>query len=1161
MEPTPAFRSLAAIIVRCCLQKKKMILTDSSSPLFRPYRVVAGMRFVVVFCVAFIAFNDENRVCSADLSTVPPTPPVVSAASTEAEQSMAAMTLPDGWDRELFAAEPDVANIVAFDIDYLGRVYVCETFRQNRGVTDNRAHDEQWLLADLAAKTVQDRIDYHKKLLGDAAVTYGQQDDRIRRIRDTDGDGQADESIVFADGFNRIEEGTGAGVLVRGNQVYFTCIPKLWKLIDADGDGDADERVVMSDGYGVRVAFRGHDMHGLILGPDGRLYFSIGDRGYYVTRADGQVLSDPTTGAVFRCELDGSNLEVFAKGLRNPQELAFNDYGDLFSGDNNSDSGDKARIVQIVKGGDTGWRMYYQYLSDRGPFNREKIWHPYHEEQPAYIIPPIANLGDGPSGFAFDPGTGVDPTVRNKFFLCDFGGGVSNSGIRSFTLEADGAFYKLGDADKPIWNVMATDVAFGPDGSLWISDWVQGWDGVGKGRLYRVNGPEFDSTVANKVKALLRSDFSKKDTDELVGLLGHADRRVRNEVTWELANQENADALAAVATDSTQRPLARLHAIWGLEQIARKQKERTEAVTQAIASLSSLTADQDEYVRAVAAQVIGLHGDEQAARSLLTLLTDASARVRSQAAMGIAEAIKRKVNIDNAMIYCAALLAENDNKDPIVRHAGIMLMTSIGDLDAIDSLKMHANLSVRRAAVVALRRLESHRVANFLSDASPLVVLEAVRAIHDAPIPAALESLAKVLDDSSITDDAIIRRALNANYRIGSQANADAIAAYATRPVAPVAMRLEAIQMLDNWAEPDPRDRVLGDYRPIQPRNQTPAVDSLSKMLPAILKNADEVRDTAVSVAAKYGIAQVTPFLEQRVADRNLRPESRATSLRSLARLQPEKASEVALALLDVAQVKLRIAALQTLASLKPATAIEPLKKSTKSDSVIERQAAWDELAKIELPAAKEAIVQGLQDYLAGKIPADTMLNVIEAGGDWVDPSLLDQLSAHQSKLETENPLGKWWAALEGGDGIAGANVFNKTQLSCVRCHKVDRIGGEVGPVLTVIGKERDRRYLLESICLPDAAIAKGFETAVIADDSGQVYTGIIRAEDDDVVELIGADGVIQRIDQENIIGRKRGKSAMPEDLTKSMTMRELRDLVSYLASLQVNPRASDAKE
>ncbi len=387
-----------------------------------PQRGIVGLS-VITDCllkysaVVLIAVGITDGVSrAADPTASLPVAPVVAPASDEAQQSMDAIRLPEGWRRALFAAEPNIANVVAFDIDHQGRVYVCETFRQNKGVTDNRGHDEQWLLADLAAKTVQNRIDYHKRLLGESAITYTQQDDRIRRVADTDGDGKADESVIVADGFNHLEEGTGAGVLVRGNDVYFTCIPKLWKLIDSNNDGKADERVVLSDGYGVRVAFRGHDMHGLIMGPDGRLYFSTGDRGHYVTKPNGTVLSDPSSGSVFRCELDGSNLEVIASGMRNPQELAFNDYGDLFTCDNNSDSGDKARIVQVVTGADSGWRMYYQYLTDRGPFNREKIWHPYHDDQPAYIVPPIANLGDGPSGLTFDPGTGVDRSVRGKFF-------------------------------------------------------------------------------------------------------------------------------------------------------------------------------------------------------------------------------------------------------------------------------------------------------------------------------------------------------------------------------------------------------------------------------------------------------------------------------------------------------------------------------------------------------------------------------------------------------------------------------------------------------------------------------------------------------------------------------------------------------------------------
>ena len=212
-------------------------------------------------------------------------------------------------------------------------------------------------------------------------------------------------------------------------------------------------------------------MHGLIVGPDGRLYFSIGDRGYNVQTPNG-VLKDPASGAVFRCELDGSNLEVIATGLRNPQELAFDNYGNLFTGDNNSDSGDKARWVYIVPGSDSGWRMYYQYLADRGPFNREKIWYPYNKnESAAYVVPPIDNFADGPSGLTFYPGTGLTDFFTDRFFLCDFRGNATVSGIRTFRSKQKGAFWEIADSDKTFWNMLITDADFGPDGKLYASDW------------------------------------------------------------------------------------------------------------------------------------------------------------------------------------------------------------------------------------------------------------------------------------------------------------------------------------------------------------------------------------------------------------------------------------------------------------------------------------------------------------------------------------------------------------------------------------------------------------------------------------------------------------------------------------------------------------------
>ncbi|WP_146457958.1 PVC-type heme-binding CxxCH protein [Rubripirellula tenax] len=1138
-------------------------------------------------CLAVILANSVILVSAAtagDFKQPEPLEPQIAEASAEATESMAGIRIPKGWKIELYAAEPDVANIVAFDIDHRGRLFVCESYRQSRGVTDNRGHDEEWLLADLESETVQDRIDYHKRLLGDAAVTYAQHDDRIRRLVDTDGDGRVDESVVVANGFNRIEEGTGAGVLVRGENIYYTCIPKLWKLVDADDDGKADERVVLSDGYGVRVAFRGHDMHGLIIGPDGRLYFSIGDRGYHVTTEDGRVLANPKSGAVFRCELDGSGLEVFATGMRNPQELAFNDVGDLFSVDNNSDSGDKARIINILEGGDSGWRMQYQYLADRGPFNRDKIWEPFHNEQPAYIVPPIINFTDGPSGLEHYPGTGFGDQLNGQFLICDFRGGPANSGIRSFKLDNDGAFYKMGEDSDPIWTVLATDIKFGPDGHIYVSDWVDGWEGLGKGRVYRLSDPnEIAKPIVSEVKTLLADDWTEQESAKLSKLIGHVDRRVRFEAQWELARRSDVNTLSTIAMDTQAPTTTRLHAIWGIDQVSRMQLAKASAATaratteesgepstdaidtstavSALDDLTELLGEHDAIIRAAVAKIMGDRGVTASAASLRERLTDDSARVQYAAMLSLG-----KLKDATAMGFVVDILANNDNADPALRHAGVMYLSSAITPQSIGELATHPNESVRRAAVVALRRQKSGLISRFLKDASPLVVSEAARAIHDEPVPMALQSLASLIkvpeSGAELSDQELIRRILNANFRLGTTESAVALAGYAGRVSAVAEMRIEAMDMLADWAIPDPRDRVTNVYREPKQRPLSDAASALSPQIDLLMTSQESVREKAIEVASELGIQKIVPLLAQRVVDGKLRPSLRATALASMAKLDAMDAVQLANQVPMQPANELLLAALEVLAKHDSKNSIGKFIEATQSRNVEARQLGWDLLGTSNSPEALATIIGGVQSYLDGSMAAEVELNVIEAAQGKLDDAMNQQLIEHQRSLAETDALGKWLPSLSGGNVSKGHKLFHeKTELSCLRCHKVDRAGGEVGPNLTVIGKTRDRRYLLESICLPDAKIAEGFETAVIANDSGQVFSGILKSENDDFVELIQNDGSQVQVFVDEIVARRKGKSSMPDDLTKFMTPRELRDLVAYLASLQVDPRAAEDVE
>ena len=145
-----------------------------------------------------------------------PRKPTVAEKSDEPVTAAAAFGMREGFEARLFAAEPDVANPVAFSVDEKGHVFVCETFRQGRAVNDNRGHDDAWVNADLAARSIEDRDAFYRRLLDEATVAEWElDDDRVRRLVDTDRDGVADEASVYADGFNGLMAGTAAGILAR----------------------------------------------------------------------------------------------------------------------------------------------------------------------------------------------------------------------------------------------------------------------------------------------------------------------------------------------------------------------------------------------------------------------------------------------------------------------------------------------------------------------------------------------------------------------------------------------------------------------------------------------------------------------------------------------------------------------------------------------------------------------------------------------------------------------------------------------------------------------------------------------------------------------------------------------------------------------------------
>ena len=1078
-------------------------------------------------------------------------------ASEEGQQALSAFQIKKGWTAELWAAEPMVGNPVVFTIDNQGRIFVCESYRQATCVTDNRDHDRTWVDRDLAAKTVEDRIAYHKELLPEKGIEYTKFDDLLRVLEDTNGDGKADKQTVWADTFNDLEMGTGAGVLVNGKDVYYTCIPDLWLLNDTDDDGKSDTRRSLSTGYGVKVAFRGHDSHGLIVGPDGLLYFSIGDRGYHITTAEGNKLHDPVSGAVFRCEMDGSNLEVVATGLRNPQELAFDEFGNLFTGDNNSDGGDKARWVYVAEGGDTGWRMYYQYMSDRGPFSREKIWHPYHKEQPAFIVPPIANFADGPSGLAYYPGTGLSEEYDGRFFLCDFRGASAVSGVRTFKSKSEGAFYKLTDEEQPIWRMLVTDLQFGPDGWIYVSDWVNGWVGENKGRIYRFSDPDHvDSEIVKQVRTMLRDGLGEKETADLIELMNHRDQRVRQMAQFEIVHRKLDTELQNLASDNKAPLLARLHAMWGIGQRLRVDKNN-----QLAALIAKLMGDSTSEVRAQAAKLVGDHKINVGGDGLIYLLSDADLRVRYFAAISLG-----KVPNIKSIIPLIKMLEENDGQDPGLRHAGIMGLA--GHVKQWENpifaiAERHKSIEVRRAIVVALRKAKSNAAYKFLRiEKDTLVLDEVARAIYDieSPNPYSLKALASRLDPALSDSEPFLFRALGACNHIGGIENAKRIAQFASSPSQPKKLRVDAIKLLANWANPASRDYVIGAWRPIGKRDSSDGIAVLTPVFES-LAEAQPTRSAAIQAARTLKMAAAEPTLTKIFLNQENKGSERKAALSALSRIGSDNIADLTSKATADVSPELRMAALEVSVDQNlPIIADASFwNRGLTAEEMNERQHAYKTLSTESLignQGVAQVVTSQLDKLIADSIPETDRVDLVATAEAWSsNPDVAIKLAKYRESFDQKDPVSKFRDSLVGGNEERGEEIFwNLGTVYCQRCHQIGKRGGAVGPNLSDIALKKDRSYLLESIVDTNRTIAENFETTVILDLDGNLISGIVQEETEEYIKLIDGDAKVTKILKEDIEGRRKGKSGMPADLYKSLTPSEIRDLVEFLANQKTAP-------
>ena len=205
---------------------------------------------------------------------------------------------------------------------------------------------------------------------------------------------------------------------------------------------------------------------------------------------------------------------------------------------------------------------------NRGPWNAEQIWHVPSETShpPAYVVPALANFGNGPAGLTAYPGLGLSERYKGHFFAADFTASASNSKIWSLGVKRKGASFEVTDLHPFAQTMVPTDCEFGPDGAFYILDWIGGWDMTNKGRIFKVRDEKAmaDPRVAEAQK-IIASDLTKATTEELVKQLGHAHRQVRQEAQFELVRRDDHQALQSVLSKPAN-DLALVHAVWGLGQ-------------------------------------------------------------------------------------------------------------------------------------------------------------------------------------------------------------------------------------------------------------------------------------------------------------------------------------------------------------------------------------------------------------------------------------------------------------------------------------------------------------------------------------------------------------------------------------------------------------------
>jgi putative membrane-bound dehydrogenase-like protein len=946
---------------------------------------------------------------------------------------------------ELVAREPDIVTPTGLDVDEHGRVWVIE----------NHTHERP----------------LHYK---------GPATDRVRVFEDFDSAGRPRKVHTFADGFRN----SMSLLLGAGGDIYLATRAEIYRLRDHSGKGVADERRVI-----VRLDTPGTYPHNglsaLTWDALGRLYFSLGENlgaPYRLVGSDGTTLSGGGEGgSIYRCRPDGSGLVRVATGFWNTFGLGVDAFGRLFAVDNDPDSRGPCRLLHIVRGGDYGYRFR----------NGRKGLHPFTAwdgELPG-TLPMVAGTGEAPCAVAAYESAGLPAEYRGDLLVTSWGDHV----IERFRPEPAGASFRArartvvrgGENFRPV------ALAVGPDGSVYLSDWVdKSYPVHGKGRIWRVRMKDPPPDDGLRPSAIASLDPARQKR-----LLYDTRQPIRQAAAEALAGGGPRGQETLLKTlmqrDDTR---ARLQCLWALTRAGRGAEAARRVLDAGAAEVRA------EAVNILDAELPAKR-DPQVEAPLLRL-------ARGDPAPPVRMAAVTALRTPAALREVVPLLAD---KDPFLAAAALEALGRPGNAGLLTGHAGAADASLRLGVVLALRRTGDPDgrkiVSRFLRDTDPGVRRAAIQWVAEE----GLRPYAPLLTDSAarppVTRELV--EALLAAQQIlaGAHKRADQeiageeyVARIVTDAAQPAAFRAVALRMLrpDHPAvRPellrqmlDGNDAALCDeaVRALALRVDPPAQDILRRLAGDALARLDWRRDAVAGLAHSASSSPLTRGRLLRLLDE---PPLRRDALRSLRGARDDR------------EVR---------------------------DAVL---GWWDRVGQ---PACAERSELAAQLLLLLPPQGDGRMQEIR-------------------KAAGPRPQGEqaWRAALaSGGDAGAGGRVFFHAQgPRCFACHRIDGRGTAIGPDLSAVGRSLSRDRLIESILTPSKEVAPRFVTWQLSLRNGRVITGMIVDEGpNSTVTLADNQGRLEVIPRTQVEERQAlATSIMPDNLGDLMTVQEFRDLFAFLES------------